>query len=51
MTVQPPTAPAPALELDAYVRRLVSEAPPVTPEQLDRLTVLLRHAPRSGRAA
>lgn len=29
-------------KLEAYVSRIVAEAPPLTPEQLDRVAVLLR---------
>ncbi len=29
-------------DIDAYVRRIVEAAPPLTPEQRDRLAVLLR---------
>ncbi len=32
------------LSVDDYVARLVAEAPDLTPEQLDRLAVLLRPA-------
>lgn len=31
-----------AAKLEAYVSRVVAEAPPLTPEQLDRIAVLLR---------
>ncbi|PYI39802.1 hypothetical protein CVS30_03845 [Arthrobacter psychrolactophilus] len=31
-----------AAKLEAYVSRVVAEAPPLTPEQLDRVSVLLR---------
>ena len=31
-----------ALQAENYVRRLVDEAPPLTPSQRDRLAVLLR---------
>lgn len=33
-----------AAKLEAYVSRIVAEAPPLTPEQLDRVAVLLRPA-------
>lgn len=29
-------------KLEAYVSRIVAEAPPLTPEQLDRVAILLR---------
>jgi hypothetical protein len=31
-----------AAKLDAYIQRVIAEAPPLTPEQRDRLAVLLR---------
>lgn len=31
-----------AAKLEDYVSRLIAEAPPLTPEQLDRVAVLLR---------
>ena len=31
-----------AAKLEDYVSRVVAEAPPLTPEQLDRISVLLR---------
>lgn len=31
-----------ANRLEAYVARVIAEAPPLTPEQLDRVAVLLR---------
>jgi hypothetical protein len=39
-----------AAKLEAYVQRVVSEAPPLTSEQRDRLAALLRPIP-SGDAA
>lgn len=36
-----------AAKLESYVARIVAEAPPLTPEQLDRVSALLR----AGRAA
>lgn len=38
------TSTAKQAEVDAYVHRLVDAAPPLTPEQRDRLAVLLRGA-------
>ncbi len=32
-------------EIDAYLARLVESAPPLAPEQVDRLSTLLRPAP------
>lgn len=37
--------------VDAYVDRLVREAPPLTADQLDRLALLLRPAPERRAAA
>jgi hypothetical protein len=37
--------------IEAYVARVVDAAPPLTPEQRDRLAVLLRTHPDGGRAA
>ncbi len=37
--------------LDDYVDRLLAESTPLTPEQLDRLAVLLRPAPAEARDA
>jgi hypothetical protein len=34
--------PQPCRDLDDWVRELVDEAPPLSPEQRDRLAVLLR---------
>lgn len=31
-----------AANLEAYIQRIVSHAPPLTPEQVDRVAVLLR---------
>lgn len=33
-----------ALKLEEYVRRVVDQAPPLTPEQADRIAALLRPA-------
>lgn len=38
-----------AAKLEAYVSRIIAEAPPLSPEQLDRVAVLLR--PAGGAAA
>lgn len=38
-----------AAKLEAYVERVVAEAPPLTPEQRDRIAALLR--PAGGAAA
>ncbi len=40
-----------ALKLEEYVRRVVSEAPPLTPEQRDRIAAILRSADPVGGAA
>ncbi len=40
----------PTKSLDDHVDRLVAEAPPLTPEQADRLVALLRLAPRDEAA-
>lgn len=39
-----------AAELEEHVRRIVDQAPPLTPEQRDRIAVLLRPA-RQARTA
>jgi hypothetical protein len=39
-----------AARLEAHIRRVVAGAPPLTPEQRDRLTVLLRPTPPAGGA-
>jgi hypothetical protein len=36
------------LSAEDYIRRLVDEAPPLTPDQRDRLAVLLRPSGRSS---
>lgn len=46
-------APAERPDVRAHIRRLVDDWPPLTPEQLDRLAILLapvREAPLSTRA-
>jgi hypothetical protein len=40
-----------AARLEDVIRRTVAAAPPLTPEQRDRLAVLLRATPDGGRAA
>lgn len=37
--------------LDDYVESLVDDAPPLSPEQVDRLVTLLRPAPHGQEAA
>jgi hypothetical protein len=37
--------------LDTYINSIVARAPELTPEQRDRLAVLLRPGPDSGEAA
>lgn len=44
----PATSP---VDVTAHVERLVAEAPPLTPEQVDRLAVLLRPAADNRSAA
>jgi len=42
MSTEPvPAVPAVPTALDEYVQRIVDAAPPLTPEQRDRLTLLL----------
>jgi hypothetical protein len=39
-----------AAKLDAYIDKIVAEAPPLTPEQRNKLTELLRPVRRRNRA-
>jgi hypothetical protein len=34
-----------AAKIEQYIERVVAEAPPLTPEQLDRLALLFRETP------
>ncbi len=40
-----------AIKAEDYIRKLVESAPPLTPEQRDRLALLLRGGAGSGAAA